>query len=145
VGEISYFDTTGTLVSIPSPTADGSSNMFLCNPPTTLSTNSIGFIMTANGRLKYTGTTTRSFQISCTVSMVPSSSSTYIFEFKKTNTSFLSNSRVIQKINSSDAETTNVQAFVTLDPNDYLELWIGNTGGTSDVRIKSLNLFALGI
>jgi hypothetical protein len=144
-GEISYFDTTGTLVSITSSTTDGSSNMFLCNPATTLSANSSGFSMTANGRLKYIGTTTRSFQISCTISAVTSSTATYIFEFKKTNTSFLNNSRVIQKLTNSEAQNTTIQVFVTLAPNDYLELWAGNIGGTGDVSIKSLNLFALGI
>ena len=145
VGEISYFDTTGTLVSITSPTTDGSSNMFLCNPATTLSTNSLGFSMTANGRLKYIGTTTRSFQISCTISAVASSTGTFIFELKKTNTSFLNNSRVTQKLTNLDAQNTTIQVFVTLTPNDYLELWAGKIGGTGDFSIKSLNLFALGI
>ncbi len=144
-GEISYFDTTGTLVAITSSTTDGSSNMFLCNPATSLSGNSSDFSMTANGRLQYTGTTTRSFQISCTISAVTSSTGTYIFEFKKTNSSFLNNSRVIQKLSSSDIQNTTIQVFVTLAPNDYLELWAGKIGGTGDISIKSLNLFALGI
>ena len=122
MGEISYFDTTGTLVSLTNSTVDGSSNMFLINPPTTLSTNSLGFSMTDNGRLKYIGTTTRLFKISCTISAVPSSSGTYIFEFKKTNTIFLPTSRVIQKLSSSDTQNTTIQVFVTLAPNDYLEL-----------------------
>ena len=52
---------------------------------------------------------------------------------------------MIQKLSSSDAQNTTIQVFVTLAPNDYLELWTGKIGGTGDISIKSLNLFALGI
>lgn len=145
IGEISYFDTAGTIVAINSPTTDGNSNMFLCNPNTVLSSNSIGFNMLENGKIQYTGTTTRSFRISATISAIPDTSGSFIYEFKKTNTNFLLNSRVIQNLSSSEIQTSTIQVFVTLAPNDYIELWMGKIGGTANVTIKSLNLFALGI
>jgi hypothetical protein len=147
MGEISYFDLTGQTINITSSTTDGNSNMFLCNPASTFSTDSCGFSNGGanTGRLKYTGTTTRSFHIACTISVAPTSSGTFIFELKKSGTTYLLNSRVIQKLPSSDTQSTAMHVFVTLAPNDYLELWVGNTTGTGDIKIKSLNLFALGM
>lgn len=147
MGELSYFNLTGQTISISSSTTDGSTDMFLCNPATTFSSDSFGFSNGGAdaGRLQYTGTVNRSFHITCTVSAVPTSSDTFIFELKKSGTTYLSNSRVIQKLTASDAQSTTINGFVTLAPDDYLELWIGNTSGTNDVTIKSLNLFAVGM
>ncbi len=145
VGEISYFDTTGTLVSIATSTTDGNSNMFLCNPSTTISTSSSNFTMTANGRLKYTGTSTKSFRISGVIAVTSATTGTYLFEFRKSNTNFIVNSRVLQKISISDTQNISIQSLITLSPNDFIEIWAGNIGATGEIRIKSFNLFALGI
>lgn len=146
MGEISYFDLTGQTINITSTTTDGNSNMFLCDPSTTFSSDSYGFSNGGanSGRLQYTGTTTRTFRIACTVSVEPTTSGTYIFELKKSGTT-LSNSRVVQKFSSSDTQSITMQVLVKLAPNDYLELWVGNTSGTGQIKIKSLNLFAMGM
>ncbi len=146
MGEINYFDLTGQTINVTSMTTDGSSNMFLCNPSTTFSSGSFGFSNggSNSGRLQYTETTTRTFHIACTVSVEPTTSGTYIFELKKSGT-IVSNSRVIQKFSSSDTQSITIQAFVSLAPNDYLELWLGNTTATGNITVKSLNLFALGM
>jgi hypothetical protein len=144
VGEISYFNTIGTLVSLNSSTIDGSSNMFLCNPETTLSTNSIDFISSGNGRIQYKGAVSRTFNISATISGSTNSSGTFIYQLKNSRSGFLPSSRVVQKLNSEERNTT-IQAIVTLTPNDFIELWIGKVGGTATVSIMSLNLFAIGL
>lgn len=145
VGELSYFNTTGSLISINSSTTDGSSNMFLCNPVTTISSNSVNFNSTENGRLQYTGTTKQSFRITATVSAMANSNGVYLYEFRKSNTSFLPTSRVIEKLILAEEKTTSIPVFVTLEPNDFIELWVGKIDGTGSVTIKSLNLFASGI
>lgn len=145
VGELSYFNTTGTLIAINTPTADGSSNLFFCNPITSLSSDSINVISTQNGRLQYSGTTKQSFRIVATVSATTSSNGTYIYEFRKSNTNYLLSSRVLEKLNISDEKTTSIQTLVTLEPNDFIELWIGKIGDVGNVTIKSLNLFASGL
>jgi hypothetical protein len=145
VGELSYFSITGTLIPINSATLDGSFNMFLCNPATTLSADSVSFISTQNGRLQYTGTTKRSFRIVAVVSAMPNSSGVYLYEFRKSNTNFILSSRVIEKLTLSEEKTTSIQVFLTLDPNDSVELWVGKIGDAGSVTVKSLNLFALGI
>lgn len=144
LGEISYFNITGTLVAINSSTIDGSSNMFLCNPETTLSTNSIDFISSGNGSLQYKGAISKTFKISATISANSNSSGTFVYEFKNSNTGFLPSSRVVQKLNSEE-QNTSIQAFVSLAPNDFIELWIGKIEGTAIVSIKSLTLFAIGL
>lgn len=146
MGEISYFDLTGKTINITSATTDGSANMFLCDPETTFSSDSFGFSNGGanTGRLKYVGTVARTFHITYTLSAVASVSGTFIFELKKSGT-YLSNSRVIQKLTASDAQSATITVFVTLSPDDYLELWVGNTFGAADVTIKSLNLFASGM
>lgn len=144
LGEISYFNTIGTLVAINSSTIDGSSNMFLCNPETTLSTNSIDFISSGNGRLQYKGAISRTFKISATISASTNSTGTFVYEFKNSNTGFLPSSRVVQKLNSEEQNTT-IQALVSLAPNDFIELWVGKIEGTATVSITSLNLFAIGL
>lgn len=145
VGELSYFNTSGSLVTLNSATTDGSSNLFLCNPSTTLSENSVDFSSSDNGRLQYTGATKKSFRIAATVTALPNSSGIYLYEFRKSNTIFLPTSRVIEKLTISEEKTTTIQVFVTLNPNDFIELWMGKIGETGNVTIKSLNLFALGI
>ena len=145
VGELSYFSTTGSLITINLTTTDGSSNMFLCNPPTTISANSVNFNSLENGRLQYTGTTKQSFRITATVSTMTNSNGVYLYEFRKSNTSFLPTSRVIEKLTLAEEKTTSIPVFVTLEPNDFIELWVGKIDGTGSVTIKSLNLFASGI
>lgn len=146
IGEISYFNVTGQTISITSSTTDGSSGMFLCNPATTFSSYSFGFSNGGadTGRLQYTGTVARTFRVTCTLSAVASVSDAFIFELKKTGV-YLPNSRIIQKLTASDAQSATMNVFVTLAPDDYLELWVGNISGTGNVTIKSLNLFASGI
>ena len=52
---------------------------------------------------------------------------------------------MLEKLNISDDKTTSVQALVSLEPNDFIELWVGKIGETGNVTIKSLNLFASGL
>lgn len=145
VGELSYFNTTGTLITINTSTTDGSSNLFFCNPATSISANSVDFSSSENGKLKYTGTTKKSFRITATISASSNASGSYMYQFKKTNGNFLPASKVIEKLTLSEEKTTSLQSLVTLDPNDSIELWVGKIGETGSVTIKSLNLFASGL
>lgn len=148
MGEIGYFDVGGFAVNVGNPTVDGTSNMYPCNPPTTISTVCHGFTDGGNGKLKYTGITTKSFHIACTISMAPAGSNgTYVFELRKNGTTLLANSRLIQKFSSNnDIQSTALHAYITLDPNDYLELCVGAIGGGIGIMsIKTLNLFAMGM
>jgi hypothetical protein len=145
VGELSYFNTTGTIITLNSSTTDGSSNLFFCNPATTISANSVDFSSSENGKLKYIGKIRQSFRIAASITATSNASGSYIYQFKKTNGNFLPASRVIEKLTNSDVKTTSLQSLITLDPNDSIELWVGKIGETGSVSIKSFNIVASGL
>ena len=149
MGEISFFNGTPKIVSI-SSLSNGSSNMVLCNPTTVLSTDmmSMGFDNGGanNGRLRYTGATTRVFHVACTISVGPfTSNDQFVFGVARNGT-VIPSSKVIQKTNNSgEVMSTALHVMVTLAHNEYLELYVGNMTAGRSVEIYSLNFFALGM
>ena len=145
MGEINYFSTTGTLITIIAQ-SDGSTNMVLVNPVTTLNNDSL-FEMSANGRLTYVGVQTRTFHTACTISFDGEGASTnvYVFGIAKTGT-MLTASKVLTSIAAvGDIESTALHVMVTLSTNDYLELFVGNMTDTDDITVKTLTLFGMGM
>lgn len=148
MGEISFFNSTPKIVTI-SSLSNGSTNMVLCNPATVLTTDMMGMGFDTNGidgRLIYTGATTRVFHVACTISVGPvTSNDQFVFGIAR-NGSVLSTSKVIQKTsNSGEIESTALHVMVTLAHNEYLELYVGNMTAGRNVEIYSLNFFALGM
>jgi hypothetical protein len=146
MGEISYFDTTGTTISIAS-TSDGSTNMVVVNPTTALSTSyEFDNGGSNNGRLRYTGTTTKMFHIACTISIASTAANDlFVFGVAK-NGSVVAASKVLMKvIGAADTQSTALHLMVEMATNDYLELYVGNTTDTDDLVVKTLNLFAMGM
>jgi hypothetical protein len=150
MGEISYFSAAGSSTVAPGgTTTDGTTNMIKCYPsanPVSSLANDMDFSMPANGRLQYTGTTTRTFHVACTISMTPNTSSDqFLFAIAKGGV-VISSSRVIQKLGTtSDAQSTALHVMVTLATNEYLELYVGNMSNNQSIKIHSINLFALGM
>ena len=147
MGEINYFDPgTGTTVTI-SSVSDGSTNLVKCEPVTTLSAGAMEFDNggSNNGRLRYTGSITKSFHVTCTISVVASSSSAdqFIFGIAK-NGVVIPSSKVIQKLgNGNDTQSTTLHVLATLATNDYLELYMGDYTSADNAKVKSLTLSAL--
>jgi uncharacterized protein YdeI (BOF family) len=151
MGEVSYFSISGTTVNI-SGLSDGSTNMIVCAVSTPTATNLLSmpmneFSTNSNGRLVYDGKTTRTFHIACTISATPSNSGDqYVFGVSKNGT-VVTASKIIQRMGAtSDTQSTAMHVVIVLAKGDYLELQVGNlTNSGGNVRIKSLNLFALGM
>ena len=148
MGEIDYFNTTGTLVSI-STVSTGSDNLVKAAPATALSSDIFEFDNGGanNGRLRYTGATTRMFHIAFTISMDGEGAGTnvYVFAVAK-NGSAASVCRVIQSIAvSNDTQSTAMHCMVSLATNEYLELYVGNLTDADDITVKTINLFAMGL
>jgi len=147
MGELSYFDATGTTVDITSGLTGDTANLVVCTPTTVLS-NDGAFDNggSNNGRLRYTGAVTKYFHVACTVSVSPATTNDeFVFGLAKNGT-LIKASRVVQKMGAtSDTQSTAMHVFVTLATNDYLELYIGNRTAARDVVLKSLNLFAMGM
>src|SRR3990167_6028419 len=146
MAEVSYFDTTGTTITI-AAASDGSTNMVVCNPATTLD-NDLGFDNggSNNGRLRHTGTVTKKFHIACTVSITSTSANdTFVMGLAKNGT-VDPNCKVIQKITTSgDTQSTSLHCMMELATNDYVEMYVGNMTDADDFIIKTLNIFAMGM
>ena len=148
MGEISFFNGTPKIITI-SSTSNGATNMVLCNPVTVLTTDMMGMGFdtgSANGRLRYTGATTRVFHVACTISVGPvTNNDQFVFGIARNGT-VIPPSKVIQKTNNSgEVMSTALHVMVTLAQNEYLELYVGNMTAGRNVEIYSLNFFALGM
>lgn len=145
MGEVSYFNTTGTAIAI-SGTSDGSTNMVVVNPTTTLSSDTHGFDSPSAGRLRYIGTKVRCFHIACSISFAAAGAAdTFVFGIAKNGTVMSSCKILTRNINASDTRSTALHCYTEMNPNDYLELYVGNTTDADDVTIKTVNLFAMGM
>jgi hypothetical protein len=146
MGEVSYFSMTGTAIAI-AASSDGSSNMVMANPATTLNMDT-GFDNGGanNGRLRYIGTATKMFHVACTISIAPAAANdVFVFGIAKNGTVVSASKILLQAINASQARSTAMHVMVELATNDYIELYIGNTTDADDCTVHSLNLFAMGM
>ena len=146
-GEINYFNTTGTTITIASA-SDGNTNLVVTAPITTLSGDVYAFDNGGanNGRLRYTGTTTRMFHTAFTISMDGAGSGTNLYVFGIAKNGTVGNCKVIQSIAvSNDIQSTALHCMISLATNDYIELYAGNLTDGDDLIVKTLNLFALGM
>jgi hypothetical protein len=145
MGEISYFDTTGTTVTI-SAQSDGSTNMVVVNPTTIFAGHSNEFDSGTSGRLRYIGKATRHFHSACTVSISSTGpNDTYVIGVAKNGT-VLSATKVLNKIAATgDIASTALHAFPEMKTGDYLELYVGNLTDTDNLVIKTMTMFAMGM
>lgn len=147
MGEISYFDTTGTSIAIAAQ-SDGSTNMVVVSPTTTFNSSSFEFDNggSNNGRLRYTGRQTKFFHVACSISFAAAGAAdTFVFGVAKGGTVIAASKILTRNINASDTRSTALHAYTTLATNEYLELYVGNTTDADDLTFKTLNLFAMGM
>ena len=117
---------------------------------TTTSTNLKDFDMPVAGRLRYTGTPTVHVHVAVSVSMSSAANNVVtglrmVKNDSPTDTDSVA-STVIRKIASQgDIGSTAVHFDTMLDSGDYIELWIQNQTGVTDLTINNLYLFALGM
>src|SRR3989344_160384 len=143
---VSYI--TGTTVPI-ATVSDGSTNLVKVDPVTVLSDDFSEFDNGGadNGRLRYTGATTKMFHTAITISMDAEGSGNnfYVFGIAK-NGVVNSGCKVIRSITAvSDTGSTALHCMVSLTTNDYIELYAGNLTDADDIAVKTLNLFAMGL
>jgi len=158
MGEVSYFNTTGTTVTIPYqyietpdvlPTPNGGYNyMVPCNPTTVFAGMEMDFDDggSNNGTLRYIGRTPRLCHIACTISVSPATANDeFVFGVAKNNT-VVASSKIIQRAGATaDAQSTAMHVVILLNHNDYINFYVGNDIAARNVVVKSLNLFALGM
>jgi hypothetical protein len=147
MGEISYFSTSGTPINI-STQSNGSTNMVVCRPTTTLlNRGEFDNGGSNNGKLRYTGKNTKIFHIACTISgtLTGGTNKTLVFGIAQSGT-IKDASKVLNRFsNSNDVQSTALHVMLTMAPNDYLEFYVGNISSSDDFSFRTFNLVAIGM
>lgn len=146
MGEISYFAVAGTTVTIAAQ-SDGSTNMVVVPVVTALNAESQSFDNGGanNGRLRYTGVTTRMFHIALSWSaQAATPADVFVLGVAKNGTPVAA-SKVINTINGTQIQGSAIHVYFSMVTNDYIELYVGNTTAGRDIKVMTLNLFAMGM
>ena len=145
MGAVTYFDTTGTAVTI-SSASDGSTNMVPVAVASALDADSREFDNGGSdiGRLRYTGEGTRLFYVVATASFEPSNINESFVLGVSVNGAASSGKTINGSGISTTTQTVTAHAFVELTTNDYVECYIGNLTAGHDVTAQALNVFAMG-
>ena len=144
MGEIDFFNTTGTAVTIGSQ-SDGATNLVEIAVATALSGDSHEFEQSANGRLRYTGAVTRMFHIACSWSFVPATAGDlFVLAVGKSGTPETTG-KVIQTGTGTNTNGNANHIMLELATGDYLSLFVGNLTAGRNATFKTVNLFAMGM
>ena len=145
VGEISFFDIASITFANITAISNGSTNMVICAPVTNFVQRG-EFSMPQNGRLQYTGATTKTFHIACTISMRSTAgSNTFVFGLAK-NGQVEPASKILNYLTTTSRQSTSLHLMATMSRGDYLELYVGDlTSNVNDATIYSLNIVAIGM
>jgi len=141
-GSLNYFDMTGEVVPI-TAASSGSTNMVKVNVPSSLGASVLTFDTGgSDSRLRYTGNASKVITVTAVVSASIPANDVCVFGIAKNGSVDLT-SRVLQKSAASGApHSVTLTAQVTMNLNDYLEVFVGNTTDTDDVTIHSLRIDA---
>ncbi|AEA42544.1 hypothetical protein [Fluviicola taffensis] len=94
-----------------------------------------------SNRLTYTGSKTRSFFISSSLSITQPSSNRYFSFYIAKNGVIIPESRQdVKVVNSTDQVSLTISCRVTLAPNDYIEVWVENQSSTTNMTVQTMNL-----
>lgn len=160
MGEISYANyAIGHAVAITTPTiGDSNTNMVKINPPSVNFINdglnsgySNGSHSIANTRLTYTGAVARYFHIALSFSFTPGDSNdTYVFGVAKGSgagaSSVVPSSKLFNKAGATtDYQSSAMHVLLKLEPNDYVEFFVGEFIGTGNIILRSINFVAIGM
>jgi len=107
---------------------------------TTTATNLFRVTSPTSNRLTYTGRKVQSFIVTAALSFVGTNNKNYSFYIAK-NGVVLPESGMFTKMNSNgDEQAVPVLCTVTLNPNDYLEVWAENNTDNSSLTVQTMNI-----
>ena len=119
---------------------------------TTLTGGPARFDMPADNRLRYTGVAPRHLHVAGTMSMITASSNQdvgfKIFHWDDSAASgaLIDPSEIRRKVGTgADTGAVPIIADLTVEQNDYIELWATNFTSASTITLSFANLFAMGL
>lgn len=145
MGEVDYFNTTGTSVTIAS-TSDGSTNMVAAVVASTTMASLYFDNGGANtGRIRYIGKLPRMLHLACSISVTPATSNDQFVLGIAKNGTVDPDCKAIQKMGTTaDTQSTALHCMTDVVYGDYIELYVGNMSAGRNITIKSLNIGAVG-
>ena len=125
-------------------TAISSSGTYVKANVTTTAGEVLGRFTHSNNRLTYTGSKTRVFEVQCTLALTSGSDGDNIAIKIYKNGVAVNGTRGVGTTRSifltNKAENIPTQAILSLNTNDYIEIWIANLSDTSSVTVTDINL-----
>ena len=95
---------------------------------TTMALN--GFTHPANNRLTYTGSVTRVFHVTASLSASTiSGAETVDFYFYKNGTTPITGAQIQREVANNDIGAVSIECLVSLAQNDYVEIWLESLSG----------------
>ncbi len=108
---------------------------------TTTSTNLYRMTHPTSNRLTYAGSKTRSFMVSCSMSITqPNSNRFFSFYIAKNGVVIPESRQDVKVVNSTDQVSLTLSCWATLAPGDYVEVWVANQAATTNVTVQTMNL-----
>jgi hypothetical protein len=103
------------------------------------------FTHTSGNRLTYTGTATRKFFVSASVSFHGTNGSDFALAIGKNNNTITAS--IVEQTGEgvSDLSSISVQCIVELANTDYIEVFITNIGATNSPTVDHMNVVAIGL
>ena len=94
-----------------------------------------------NNRLRYTGTKTRIFSVSASLSITSTNSNQVLSVYIAKNGSVINSTRIRRKIGTgSDIGAMGISGTVQLSTSDFIEVWVANDLSGRDSTIENMNL-----
>jgi hypothetical protein len=138
--------------STPAATTPGGTGTPLKALGTTTSVSLRNFTMPASNRLTYGGAEPRHCSINASVSFITGGTNQlialhlYHWDDSASSGAVLAHSEVNRLVGTgSDEGATGLAGDVTLDTNDYIELWVENETSTNDITINHGYIHALAV
>lgn len=111
---------------------------------TTLSANAHNWTMPQDNRLTYGGTVARVVHVACSLSMTAAANNKLARLAIAKNGTIVTASEVQRFIaTGADVGSTALHSMVSVDPTDYLEVWIANGTDNANMTLTYLNLFVM--
>ncbi len=108
---------------------------------TTTSANLFRVTSSANNRLRYTGIKIKTFEVMCSLSLLPGGNNkSYSFYIAKNGTKLPESQMTAKSNSSSDQISIPVSCVVSLSPNDYIEIWCENNVDNTNIIVTNMNL-----
>jgi len=140
-GMLSYFNTTGTSLTF-AGASDGTTNMTVANVASALDVLSVSFDNGGanNGRIRYTGSTTRLFRVSVRASEKGASADELVFGIAKNGTVVAASKQMHKSEAAGGSGNVACECIVSLALNDYIELYVGNMTDTTSTSVTALTI-----